>query len=187
MYRMKPKTVPTRMSSTEDVDRLRQWAKDTNEEIQGILVSMAPLQGRLNEARERLDLISRLLGLAERSVQQTRSVPSAPASRASEDPPPELTPSRVRTGTDVEAEIERILAEAGKPVHIGDIRRALIERGVPLPGRGDEANIILRLRRDQGRFSRTGRGTYALTEWGIPSVPAGRVVKRTVRRKARST
>jgi hypothetical protein len=76
-----------------------------------------------------------------------------------------------RTGTsDLEDAVEEILHAAGAPLHISDIRERLMEQGVPIPGRGDDANIIVRLRRFEGRFTRTARGTYGLSEWGIPAL-----------------
>jgi hypothetical protein len=82
--------------------------------------------------------------------------------------------------------VEAILAEKGEPMHIGALRDVLIERGIPLPGRGDEANIIVRLRRDDTRFTRTGRGTYGLTAWGLPAVAPTRRKKVRRRRKVKS-
>jgi hypothetical protein len=69
-------------------------------------------------------------------------------------------------------------------MHIRDIRNALIQKGVPLPGKGDEANIILRLRRDNARFIRTERGTYALVEWNLPAYAPAPRTKKVRRRKA---
>jgi hypothetical protein len=66
--------------------------------------------------------------------------------------------------------VESILEEAEAPMHIGEIREALIRRNIPIPGRGDDANIIIRLRSERGRFTRTARGTYALSKWGLPSI-----------------
>jgi hypothetical protein len=86
----------------------------------------------------------------------------------------------------IEDHIEAILGSKGKPMHIRDIYAALIEMGVPLPGKGHEANIILRLRRDSDRFIRTARGTYALVAWDLPlDSPAKR--KRRIRTRKVAT
>ena len=84
---------------------------------------------------------------------------------------------------EIEDRIEEVLQSNGKPMHITDIRATLIRIGVPLPGRGDEANIILRLRRASERFVRTGRGTYALTAWKIPEYSPAPSRKRVRRRR----
>jgi hypothetical protein len=82
---------------------------------------------------------------------------------------------------ELEAAVEQILREAGEPLHISSIRQILLDRRVPIPGRGDDANIIVRLRRLNQQFMRTARGTYGLTEWGLPAL-SGKAHKR--RRRA---
>ena len=77
----------------------------------------------------------------------------------------------------VEDHVEQMLRSANEPVHISKIRQALVDAGVPLPGRGDEANIIVRLARDTGRFVRTGRGTYGLVALGATEVRPTRIKK----------
>ena len=91
---------------------------------------MEPLQKRLEAAREKLDLVRRLRHLVGGggSERSTRAI--------TDDRP-------VDPVGDVEQQIQQVLEKAGEPMHIGSIRNELIARGVPLPGRGDEANIIL--------------------------------------------
>jgi hypothetical protein len=45
-----------------------------------------------------------------------------------------------------------------------------LSEGVPLPGRGTEANLLVRLHRSNGRFVRTGRGTFAPVSMGASEV-----------------
>jgi hypothetical protein len=78
-------------------------------------------------------------------------------------------PARTAT-SDLEDAVEELLRAAGEPLHISKIRETLVAQGVPIPGRGDDANIIVRLRRFEDRFTRTARGTYGLAEWGIPAL-----------------
>lgn len=156
--------VPTEYDSVD----LTAWAQAVEAEIAQINSAMLPLQRRLEAAREKIDLIQRLRHLVNGEGGAT--VPSKAAPRPS-------SPS-----TDVEAEIEQILEAAGQPQHITSIRQKLIEQGTPLPGRGDEANIILRLRRAPDRFVRTGRGMYGLTRWNIQAMPPT-TRKRRVRRR----
>lgn len=158
---------------------LETWARATEREIEDIQAQMLPLEQKMTAARERLDLIRRLVGLADGSRHQ-QAAPSGTSRRA--------VPAQRRPmpGASVEDHVEAILAERGEPTHIGVLREALIEQGVPLPGRGDEANIIVRLRRDEARFTRTGRGTYALAEWGLPAVPVTQRKKVRRRRAVKS-
>jgi hypothetical protein len=86
----------------------------------------------------------------------------------------------------IEDHVASLLEAEGAPLHITDIRNTLIERGVPLPGRGDEANIIVRLRRATDRFVRTGRGTYGSVSWGLEEVSPTRTRRRSKNRKGGS-
>lgn len=157
---------------------LEAWASATEKELEEIRAEMVPLEERMAAARERLDLIRRLIGLAEGGMKSPAPMPSATTKINSEQ-------ASVPSGVDIEAQLVGILKEAGQPLHIKALREALIERGVPLPGRGDEANIIVRLRRDEGQFTRTGRGMYALTAWGLPAVNPTRRRKVRPRKAAR--
>jgi len=172
------KTVATKLLREAPLEDLAAWALGTEQEIDEIRAQMLPLEERMAAASERLDLIRRLMGLAGTSKRQPTASPrSSPrGERASGIPP----------GASVEDHAEAILAEKGAPMHIGVLRDALIERGVPLPGRGDEANVIVRLRRDETRFTRTGRGTYGLAAWGLPAVAPTRLKKVRRRRAAKS-
>jgi len=146
---------------------LAEWAGQLEREIAEATVGMRSLQMKIDAAKEKLDLVNRLVRLAK------------PTSTGNDQDNNDIQPESAPVA--LEDQIERILADKGAPMHVREIRATLIERGVPLPGRGDEANIILRLRRDEMRFMRTERGTYALSTWGLRSYsPAS--AKRTVRR-----
>ena len=169
---MKDNLVPTGLL---DAGTLSQWAQSVEKEIAELSASIAPLQERLEGAKEKLDLIHRLMHLAGPAIssgevfagqgrlhQKTSGVPA------------------------IEQRIEEILVAAAKPLHISEIRATLVQMGVPLPGRGDEANLILRLRRDTTRFVRTGRGFYGLTAWNMPVYAPPHKKKRILRGKANS-
>ncbi len=168
------KSVGTDSSREAPLEDLAAWARATEREIDEIREQMLPLEERMAAASERLDLIRRLMGLADSAKRQPTSAPRS-------SPRGEPVRGKVLPGASVEDHAEAILTEKGEPMHIGALRDMLIERGVPLPGRGDEANIIVRLRRDEARFTRTGRGTYGLTAWGLPAVAPTR--RRKVRRR----
>lgn len=159
------------MSEERDEHRLQQlqqWEAATKKEIEEIAAALAPLERRLQAARERLDLIRRLTRLTE-SAQQVSQAAGLDVTRETGDTIGSILPKQ-----DLEAHLEHILGETGRPMHISEIRQALVDRAVPLPGRGDEANIIVRLRRAPDRFTRTGRGTYALATLGLEAVPPAR-------------
>src|SRR6266545_1218951 len=168
------KTVGTDAVRKAPLKDLEAWALATEREIDEIRTQMLPLEERMGAARERLDLIRRLIGLADGSKRH-------PPAQSKRSPSGDSAEGIVPPGATVEDHVEAILAKRGEPMHIRALREALIEQGVPLPGRGDEANIIVRLRRDEARFTRTGRGTYGLAAWGLPAVAPTQ--RRKVRRR----
>jgi|GEM_PF-1236232 len=166
--------------SKQSLEQLQRLYAAAEKEIKAIRAEIFPLQQRLESALERLDLIQRLIRL---------TAGASPAIKHADQPGTPLPAGSAGNSTageqDLEAHLEVVLREAGKPMHISDIRKTLIDRAVPLPGRGDEANIIVRLRRAPERFSRTGRGTYALASLGLPQVPPSKRRRSIrVRRKA---
>jgi hypothetical protein len=145
------------MVTSNKVMELQEWQSEAHEELERAQVDLARAQKRLDEAQDRLRLLHQLLALEQDkgsdAVKDTRQNP----------------------GDFLDA-CEQVLRDAGKPIHIKELQSALLERGVPLPGRGTEANLIVRLKRSDGRFVRTGRGTYGLSEFGVPE-------KKPVRRR----
>ncbi|HEY5506857.1 MAG TPA: FHA domain-containing protein [Coriobacteriia bacterium] len=53
-----------------------------------------------------------------------------------------------------------ILKERGTAMGIRELRAELLARNVPLPGRGDDANLIGKYQRSGGRVIRVARGLY---------------------------
>lgn len=77
-----------------------------------------------------------------------------------------------------------ILRERAQPVHISELRAELTRRGVPIPGKGTDANVIVYLTRSE-QVCRVGRGLYALRDLGVPEVPSRRRRAARKRRKGR--
>lgn len=73
--------------------------------------------------------------------------------------------SRQTTAERMGKAVAAILDEAAEPMHVRDIRAAPSSRGVPLSGRGADANVIVHPSRMPDVFVRTGRGTYGLAKW----------------------
>lgn len=78
-----------------------------------------------------------------------------------------------------------ILRQSGQPMHIQDLVAAVRDRGVPIPGRGEAANLIAHIR-THPEIVRPVRGMYGLRAWGLTDkpAPARRTRKRAVRRSA---
>jgi hypothetical protein len=154
---------------------LRDWASALSEQIGALRAELRRCQAELAAAEERQGLVHRLLELdgdttAEPicSEDDHDTQPSAEPEASHLDNGHALA-SRP-TGRSLEDAVASILEGSGEPMHVGDIRLRLIADGVPIPGRGDDANIIVRLRAAPERFTRTARGTYALAAWGLPSL-----------------
>jgi hypothetical protein len=163
-----------------DLDTLSAWKTTLTSQAEGLRAEIRMRQTDLARVEERVALVTKLIEVETRAQvaipEQNDEIISgvAPASPAGM-PTPASAP-------DLEGAVEKILRAEGKPLHISNIQEALVAQGVPIPGRGDEANIIVRLRRFEDRFTRTARGTYGLTEWHIPAVAR----KAGKRRRART-
>src|SRR5450755_3902304 len=124
------------MASTQQkhsVEQLQQWAAAIEKEIEQIRGAIAPLEQRLDAARERLDLMQRLIRLTEGAQPTPRRATGSRTLASSGN----TTPAQAEK-QDLEAHLEYVLSAAGKPMHISKIRQALVDRAIPLPGRGDE-------------------------------------------------
>lgn len=150
-----------------DMDTLSTWHAALAREAEQLRDEIRTKQTRLTQVEEKLALVTKLIVVEKRPPNGASAGNGAPAPAAI------TAPSEVSehpNTPDLEDAVEGLLRAAGKPLHISSIREGLLAQRVPIPGRGDDANIIVRLRRVDDRFTRTARGTYSLTEWGIPEL-----------------
>lgn len=145
------------------------------ERVASAEVERANLERSLAAAREEERLLQRLLSLRKgegATVEASASEPAKPAPVA----------TKVESAHPaVQAVVDEL--SAGKaPLHISDLMRRLAEKKVEIPGSGTQANLISHLRRDQ-RLVRPSRGMYALAEWGLEAMPAGKRRRRRHKRK----
>ncbi len=98
------------------MQQLRIWRQDTLKEIEVAQREQASVQKHLEEARERLSAIDRLISLHG----------SAP--QATEEP---------ENSIDLLDVCERLLREAGEPMHVSKLHAALLDAGIPIPGPWD--------------------------------------------------
>jgi hypothetical protein len=145
------------MITKNRIMELQEWRSEAHQELARARADLAHVQKRLEEAQDRVRLLDQLLALEQdKSVDAVKDAQQEPV--------------------DFLDACEQVLREAGKPLHIKELQAALLEKDVPLPGRGTEANLIVRFQRSDGRFIRTGRGMYGLPEFGVPE-------KKTARRR----
>ena len=128
------------------------------EQLEQAQRELADLQKSIKNWQERLDLVDRLLALE--------------GTQTTTESPPRPSPDQLLSAC------EDLIRTAGHPLHISELHRALLANGMPIPGKGAEANLIVRLQRAGGRFVRTGRGTYGIPELGIAEVRPVRHVRR---------
>lgn len=65
--------------------------------------------------------------------------------------------------------LEDLLRSVPRPLHVSELRAELVRRGIPIPGRGDEANVIVHLRKCPN-VVQTARGTYAYRSLGYADI-----------------
>jgi hypothetical protein len=154
------------------VAQLEEWRSNLAQLADRLRSEIRAKQAELARIDERLSLIGRLIQV------DTEGTPPAAARPYPNVDPPVSGTAPATTGSELEDAVEAILRESGAPQHISAIRSQLLARGVPIPGRGDEANIIVRLRRLNSRFTRTARGTYGLAVWGVAEMTSQRRGRR---------
>jgi hypothetical protein len=168
----------TAASGEPDLDSLSAWRQALTRQARALRTEIQAQQTTLAHVEERLSLVTKLIEI------ETRAHGADPISNGEAGSTPNqalANEAHDRLGTsDFEGAVEAILSAAGEPLHISSIRESLMAKRIPIPGRGDDANIIVRLRRLDDRFTRTARGTYGLAEWGIPEAPS----RKRKRRKA---
>jgi len=124
----------------QTIEQLLSWREKAVKECENARVALAKAQRRNLDAEQRLVSIESLLATEGRI---DFGVSSTPFSRA------EFLDAAVA-----------IFEDAGCSLHIRDIRDRLLSREIPLPGKGDDANLITTFLRSKGRIVRIERGIY---------------------------
>ncbi len=138
------------------MNELLAWERELIEEQEKLARELEPLLSRRETLKVKLELVQRLKSVEADGI-------GRPADGQAGDVSPPAVPTTV--GTELQAAVRQVLQERGKPMHVSEIRAALTERGIPIPGKGTDANVIVHLRRALDVFERRGRGTYGLMEW----------------------
>lgn len=147
-------------------ETLQQLMQETEARIQDLSEKVAPLLTELETQRERLSLLAQLLNLSKSSATKTQQN------------------GRTTTSSLWDNSVE-ILRQADQPLHLGAIKSALISRGISIPGKGSDANLIGHLSRCP-KIVRVSRGIYGLVERDLESANA-RIVTLRKKRSKQST
>ena len=142
------------------INELRRWKAGAVAEFEEAQGALAAAQQRAEACRERLRLIDRLLAV-EGGPEATTTSQESSLQTAQEPTPP---------ADHLLDACEKMVRNAARPLHIKELHAALLNEGIPIPGRGTEANLLVRLHRSNGRFVRTGRGTCAPVSLGVQEV-----------------
>jgi hypothetical protein len=132
-------------SPVEELDR---WDRQIVADLEALAGKIEPLIAERQALNAKLDLIRKLKSLENVSPGASDDAPrNAPKFNGLQDA------------------VRSTLLEHGKPMHLSELRESLRAKGVPIPGRGTDANLIVHLRRAPDVFERKARGTYGLTGW----------------------
>ena len=156
---------------------LEAWSSTLRAEVEQHRHMIDDLTRQLAQTEERLNLVNRLLELDHPTLAATVNEESTTVAEDAAGERTTVDEMNSPSGT-LEDGVERILAALGEPTHISQIRAQLINDGIPIPGRGEDANVIVRISADE-RFCRTSRGTYALASWGIPPMTPAKRRRKT--------
>jgi hypothetical protein len=151
-----------------DEGTVKAWLEAVANRIRANTAEMARLESEIVADRRREAALRALLaasenGVKQREPQEESDSPTIAVGRQ---------PQRVSVHPIEQGAIE-ILEDRGKPVHISELRAELARRGIPIPGKGTDANVIVYLAAAP-QICRVGRGLYALRGWGVPEVPPRR-------------
>ena len=140
-------------------DRLRMRIQELETEI-------APLQEQLSRLRVQLEFVDRALNARTDGSQSSVQSPIAEPS----------------TKPGVAERIFEILRDAGRPLHVSEIKTQYERKGWQIPGQGNESNLLVYIVRDS-RFTRVSKGTYALMADGAPPAVPSKPQRKRRRRK----
>jgi hypothetical protein len=126
-------------------------------QVAALQACLSSAQRDLSREQERASLLRRLVQL---------ETPEGSPNVAATARESSATRRKRATGSPMRLEdaVVAILKEKDEAVHIGHIRAALVERGISIPGKGTDSNIIARLIRHPLVTREVGRrGFYRLS------------------------
>jgi hypothetical protein len=166
--------------SSDYISTLKQTLATVRTRISARQTDIERLQREQTEDLEEEGLLSRLVDL--KTNRHSKSGASEALPRVAE-PKPSYTSAG--TGGDMvrKAAIAALSGE-GHPMHISVLHSRLEEMGVPIPGKGTQANVIAHLGREPS-IIRLSRGIYGLKQWNLTPKTL-RPEKSRPRRRGRS-
>lgn len=111
----------------------------------------------LDEAKRELAAAQQRVRMAERALSAIQDIRMMRA-RSEDADRSEVSPRDQFIET-----VAIVIAEHGGEMRLSALREELYTRGIALPGKGTDANLLARLRRSHGRVQHVRRGVYAVT------------------------
>jgi len=145
---------------------LQSVANRLRSKIQEVEGELAPLQDQLSRLRVQLELVDRALNAGTDHSQYSVQPPTGGTS----------------TKRGVVDNVFEILHEAGRPLHVSEIKTQYEGKGWRIPGQGNASNLLVYIVRDS-RFTRVSKGTYALTGDSVPPINSNKPKRKRRRRK----
>lgn len=145
----------------KELAHLTEWGSSLQKELEDLRRRREALDADIQRLSKKLELI-RQMQLLEGPSADTSVVTETPTSAEARP-----TPIAVRDG------VKKILTDFARPLHISEIHREFLKRGLPIPGSGTAFNILAHVVNDK-TFVRVARGTYALAG----SVPEDQVLPK---------
>lgn len=138
-----------------DTKQVSAWKVELEAEIKLLSEKVQTLTSDLQKKREQLELVHKLID--SEAPTKRSSIASVPAS---------ATRDGVKS-LEVKDRVYEILRQANRPMNIKEIHAEFVRLGYAIPGKGTTFNILVHVsreirQRDESRFYRTGKGTYAL-------------------------
>jgi hypothetical protein len=151
---------------------LEQWRKQ-------LILQASDLRAEIESRRQALEVLDQKIDLLQKLTELEGEQEESRLPRHHVSESQAVTDGMLFDRLGIEDAVFKVLDGAREPLHISEIRKRLVDGGARIPGRGDDANIIVRLRNHPERFVRTARGTYGLKSWGLEEM-------RSTRRGSRS-
>ena len=124
-----------------DIEQLEEWLNAAKVELLQAHTALSNSQIKVKETEDRISSLENLMLLKNSDSFST-------------------TLTQGDSSDELLSATEEILRDTGMSMRISDIRDELMKRRVPLPGKGQNANLIAKFQRSEGRIIRVGYGIY---------------------------
>jgi hypothetical protein len=156
------------MNRQEFETDLQNVATRLQDRIEQVEAEVAPLLEEISRLRLQLEHVNRAICAQGVGNLENGQLPAV------------LMPAKVG----VAQRVFEILRDAGRPLHVSEIKTQYEGKGWRVPGQGSESNLLAYIVRDP-RFARVSKGTYVLAAPGMQSEKVTKAKRKRRRRKSK--